>query len=187
MSDPPIVALARAYNFAAARHINQRRKGEAAEPYVNHLTEVAELVATATRGTDPEITIAAVLHDTVEDTDTSLDDLRRAFGDRVAQLVAEVTDDKSLPKQTRKELQVAHAAQASRGAQIIKLADKTSNLRALASSPPKGWSDERRMEYVVWAQRVVDGCRGANDWLAGQFDIAAAALLAEQGRELSAS
>jgi len=187
MTDPPIVALARAFNFAAARHVNQRRKGEAAEPYMNHLTEVAELVAVATRGSDPEIILAAVPHDTVEDTETTLDDLRRAFGQRVAELVSEVTDDKSLPKQVRKDLQIERAAQASRGAQVIKLADKTSNLRALASSPPKGWSDERRMEYVVWAQRVVDGCRGANDWLAGQFDIAAAALLAEQGRALSAS
>ena len=143
MNEHPLLALARAYHFAAARHVNQRRKGEAAEPYMNHLTEVAELVAEATRGADPEVIIAAVLHDTVEDTETTLEDVRAAFGERVAGLVAEVTDDKSLPKQTRKELQIEHAAHASRGAQIIKLADKTSNLRALASSPPKGWSDER--------------------------------------------
>ena len=136
MDENPMVALARAYHFAAARHVHQRRKGEAAEPYMNHLTEVAELVAVATRGSDPEVIIAAVLHDTVEDTETTLDDLIAEFGERVAGLVAEVTDDKSLAKQTRKDQQIAHAAHASRGAQIIKLADKTSNLRALATSPP---------------------------------------------------
>jgi len=176
MTEPPILTLARAYHFAAAAHVNQRRKGEAAEPYVNHLAEVAELVARATRGAEPEVVVAAVLHDTVEDTATTLADIEAAFGARVAGLVAEVTDDKSLPKQTRKDLQVAHAAHASRGAQIIKLADKTSNLRSMATSPPAGWSDARRLEYVDWARQVVDACRGADPWLAGQFDIAAAVL-----------
>src|ERR1019366_8000301 len=181
MNENPIVALARAYHFAAARHVHQRRKGEAAEPYMNHLTEVAELVAQATRGSDPEVIIAAVLHDTVEDTDTALDDLKAQFGERVASLVAEVTDDKSLPKQTRKDLQVTHAANASRGARIIKLADKTSNLRALATSPPKDWSDERIGEYIDWVPRVIDACRGADQGLAGEFDRAAAALRTPAG------
>jgi (p)ppGpp synthase/HD superfamily hydrolase len=176
MNENPIVALARAYHFAASLHVNQRRKGEAAEPYMNHLTEVAELVARATRGSDPDVIIAAVLHDTVEDTAATFDDLKAGFGERVASLVAEVTDDKSLPKQTRKDLQVEHAAQASRGAQIIKLADKTSNLRALASSPPTGWSYERRMEYVDWAGRVVHACRGADQGLAAEFDAAVRSL-----------
>ena len=178
MNEHPIVTLARAYHFAAARQVNQRRKGEAAEPYMNHLTEVAELVARATRGSDPEVVIAAVLHDTVEDTEATLDELKAQFGERVAGLVAEVTDDKSLPKQTRKDLQVEHAAHASRGAQIIKLADKTSNLRALAAGPPKGWSDERRLEYVEWAGRVVDACRGADRGLEAEFDKAARSLAA---------
>jgi (p)ppGpp synthase/HD superfamily hydrolase len=176
MPESPIVALARAYNFAAASHVNQRRKGEAAEPYMNHLTEVAELVATATHATDPEIIIAAVLHDTVEDTGVTLAELEAQFGARVAALVSEVTDDKSLPKDVRKKLQVEHAANASRGAQIIKLADKTSNLRALKASPPKGWNEGRRQEYVAWAKRVVAGCRDADPWLAAQFDSAAAEL-----------
>ena len=174
MTESPILTLARAYHFAALKHAAQRRKGEAAEPYVNHLAEVAELVARATQGEEPEVVVAAVLHDTVEDTATTLADIAAAFGERVAGLVAEVTDDKSLPKQTRKDLQVAHAAGASRGAQIIKLADKTSNLRSMANSPPAGWSLERRLEYVDWATQVVDACRGADPWLAGQFDLAVA-------------
>jgi guanosine-3',5'-bis(diphosphate) 3'-pyrophosphohydrolase len=120
--------------------------------------------------------MAAILHDTVEDTATTLAEIAAAFGERVAGLVAEVTHDKALPEQTRKALQVAHAAHASRGARIIKLADKTSNLRALASSPPRGWNDQRRKDYVTWAKQVVDVCRDANPWLAGQFDQAAARL-----------
>jgi len=173
MTENPVAALAPAYHFAASAHVHQRRKGETAEPYINHLTEVAELVARATRGADPEVIIAAVLHDTVEDTATSLSDVEAAFGPRVAGLVAEVTDDKSLPKQVRKVLQIEHAPHLSRGARIIKLADKTSNLRALRTSPPAGWEEERKSDYVVWARRVVDGGRSADAWLAGQFDAAA--------------
>jgi (p)ppGpp synthase/HD superfamily hydrolase len=171
----PTVALTRAYNFAAQKHVDQRRKGAAAEPYMNHLTEVAELVAQATNG-DLDVVIAAILHDTVEDTDTSIDELRTAFGPRIADLTAEVTDDKSLPKQVRKDLQVEHAPHASWGARVIKLADKTSNLRSLLASPPPDWPRARRDDYVDWARRVVAGCRDANAWLAEQFDEAAKAL-----------
>ena len=172
MSATDILNLTRAYHFAAAKHVAQRRKGEAAEPYINHLTEVAEMVARATGAADIEAVIAAVLHDSVEDTATTFAELETAFGSRVAALVAEVTDDKSLEKQVRKELQVEHAAHASAAAQVIKLADKTSNVRAMVASPPAGWSDERRTEYVAWASRVVNVCRAASPWLAGQFDAA---------------
>ena len=171
-----VTDLARAYHFAAVKHVSQRRKGQAAEPYMNHLTEVAELVATATGGADIDVVIAAVLHDTVEDTETSFDELATAFGKRVSNLVAEVTDDKSLPKAERKLLQIEHAAHASNEAKVIKLADKTANLRALASSPPADWTTERRQEYVNWARKVVAGCRGINRWLENQFDMAAASM-----------
>ncbi len=171
----PTIELARAYHFAARKHVGQRRKGEAAEPYMNHLTEVAELVAQATNG-DLEVVIAAILHDTVEDTDTTIDEILKVFGARIADLTAEVTDDKSLPKQRRKDLQIEHAAHASWGAQVIKLADKTSNLRSLLISPPPDWPRARRDEYVDWSRRVVTGCRDANVWLAEQFDDAAKAL-----------
>jgi (p)ppGpp synthase/HD superfamily hydrolase len=170
------ITLARAYHFAAQKHVSQRRKGEAAEPYMNHLTEVAELVAEATGGKDIDVLVAAILHDTVEDTETTPEELEAVFGIAVAALVAEVTDDKSLPSKERKALQIEHAPHASRGAQIIKLADKTANLRSLAASPPPDWTKERRDDYVVWAGRVVDGCRHANRWLAAQFDAAVAAM-----------
>ncbi|HEX4199306.1 MAG TPA: HD domain-containing protein [Caulobacteraceae bacterium] len=172
----PIIAMAEAYDFAATKHIDQRRKGAAAEPYMNHLAEVAALVAIGSGGADAELVIAAVLHDTVEDTDTTPAELAERFGPRVAGLVAEVTDDKSLPKAERKRRQVEHAAHASQAAKLIKLADKTSNLRALLASPPADWGPERKAEYVDWAGRVVAGCRGANPWLESQFDAAAAQL-----------
>lgn len=176
MNDASALILARAYDFAARRHADQRRKGVAAEPYINHLTEVAALVAEGTVGGDQDLIAAAVLHDTLEDTATTFDELARLFGDRVADLVAEVTDDKSLPASERKRLQVEHAAHASRSAKIIKLADKTSNLRSLKNSPPADWSSKRKASYLVWAREVIDGCRGANPWLEEQFDEAGQAL-----------
>lgn len=165
--------LTRAYHFAAVKHVNQRRKGAASEPYINHLTEVAALVAEAC-GSDIELIVAAVLHDTVEDTQTTFDELAAAFSPRVAALVAEVTDDKSLPKLERKRLQIEHAAQTSPAAKLIKLADKTANLRSLLASPPADWPAERVTAYVDWAARVVTGCRGTNAWLEGEFDKACA-------------
>ncbi len=171
-----VVRLAFAYHFAAIKHTNQRRKGGAAEPYINHLAEVAALVAEATNGGDIELVIAAVLHDAVEDTDTNFEELWSCFGPRVTALIDEVTDDKSLPKAERKRLQIEHAAAASPGAKIIKLADKTSNLRSLVSSPPPDWSPERRQDYVRWARDVAYGCRGASAELERQFDLAAISL-----------
>lgn len=170
-----IVRLARAYHFAALKHVHQRRKGELAEPYMNHLIEVAELVAGATDGADLDLVIAAVLHDVVEDQGVALAELAAVFGQRVADFVDEVTDDKTLPKAERKRLQVVHAASATVGAKTIKLADKTSNLRALASSPPTGWDATRRTEYVAWAGKVIDQCRGVNAELERLFDDAAEA------------
>jgi (p)ppGpp synthase/HD superfamily hydrolase len=161
--------------------VGQRRKGEAAEPVVNHLAEVADLVARATDGADADLIVAAVLHDTVEDTATTFEELAGRFGGRVASLVAEVTDDKTLPLSERKRLQVENAAHASHGAKVIKIADKTSNLRAMALSPPRNWSEARRAEYLNWGRQVVANCRGANRWLEAKFDDAAAALEASLG------
>jgi guanosine-3',5'-bis(diphosphate) 3'-pyrophosphohydrolase len=173
--------LTRAYLYAAERHVHQRRRGDAAEPYVNHLAEVADLVARAVQGRDAQLIAAAVLHDVVEDTPTSNAEVEAAFGADVAGLVAEVTDDKSLPKEERKRLQVAHAPGKSTRAKLLKLADKTSNLRALASSPPASWPRQRRLDYLRWARKVVAGLRGVDAWLEAQFDAAAAAAEAALG------
>ena len=166
------VEVARALDFAARKHRDQRRKGASAEPYINHPAEVARLVAEATGGRPLAVLLAALLHDTVEDTQTTLDELEREFGTDVAALVAEVTDDKRLPKAERKRLQVEHAGTRSSGAKLIKIADKTSNLRSLVDSPPTDWDLQRRREYFEWAKAVVDRMRGTHPGLERRFDDA---------------
>jgi len=177
-----IVAVARALDFAARKHSKQRRKGEAGEPYVNHLAEVARLVAEATGGKDTVAVLAALLHDAIEDTPTTREELEGEFGREVAAVVAEVTDDKSLPKAERKRLQVETAPHKSARAKLIKIADKTSNLRSIAGSPPVGWDLKRQREYFDWAARVVAGCRGTNATLERWFDEAHAAGLEALGK-----
>jgi guanosine-3',5'-bis(diphosphate) 3'-pyrophosphohydrolase len=137
-----------AADAAAKWHIHQRRKGPAQEPYMSHLLEVASLVARATKGEDPDLVIAALLHDAVEDQEVPTDLIGERWGAAVRDLVLEVTDDKALPKDERKRLQVEHAAKKSPRAKLLKLADKTSNLRAIAASPPADWSVRRRLEYT---------------------------------------
>jgi len=167
-----IVQLTRAADYAARQHIAQRRKGERAEPYINHLAEVATLLAEATEGRDPVLVMGGLLHDTLEDTDTTYDDRVERFGAEVAALVREVTDDKSLPKDVRKRLQVETTASKSMRARLLKIADKTSNLRGLMGSPPVGWTEQRLRDYVVWAEQVVRSCRGLNAKLEAGFDEA---------------
>jgi guanosine-3',5'-bis(diphosphate) 3'-pyrophosphohydrolase len=121
---------------------------------------------------DEGLLLAAVLHDTVEDTETTFEELEERFGREVRDLVAEVTDDKSLPKQERKDLQIAHARSATPGARQVKIADKICNIRDIASSPPADWPLDRKHEYLEWAERVVDGCRGVNPRLDAVFDEA---------------
>jgi guanosine-3',5'-bis(diphosphate) 3'-pyrophosphohydrolase len=165
-----IYDVLKAAHFAAIRHSQQRRKGAAAEPYVNHLLEVAELVAGALPEPDPNLVIAALLHDTVEDVEVTKEELIEKFGADVAGLVLEVTDDKSLSKQERKRLQVLHAPKKSVRAQFIKLADKISNLRAMLNSPPADWSLQRRQEYFEWAKQVVDALSAPDPGLKAEFD-----------------
>jgi len=161
-----------AARFAAEKHTHQKRKGEKAEPYFNHLLEVAELITAGSPDLDVELIMAAFLHDTVEDTGVTLQELEQRFGKDVASLVAEVTDDKSLPKETRKQLQVEHTPEKSLRAQTLKLADKISNLRAIISSPPVGWSLERKREYFEWARQVISGIASPNEYLKSEFDKA---------------
>jgi (p)ppGpp synthase/HD superfamily hydrolase len=170
--DAPLLLFARALDFAARKHVHQRRKGETAEPYINHLAEVARLLAAATQGGDSAVIVAGLLHDTLEDTSTSHDELAAEFGEEIAALVREVTDDKTLHKTERKSRQVEHARHASDGAKMIKIADKTSNLHSIINSPPRGWDLARKREYFDWAKRVVEGCRGVSLYLEDEFDRA---------------
>jgi (p)ppGpp synthase/HD superfamily hydrolase len=144
----------------------------AQEPYINHLLEVASLVAQATGGSNPHVVIAALLHDAVEDQEVSIEMIVREFGNQVGDIVLEVTDDKTLPKAERKRKQIEWGLNKSREAKLIKLADKASNLRTIASSPAVGWSVKRRLEYIEWANSVVAGLRGTSPWLEQEFDDA---------------
>jgi len=163
-------AILEAASFAAEKHAFQRRKGAAAEPYINHLLEVAHLVASALPEPDTNLLVAALLHDVVEDTSVTREELAARFNPDVVSLVAEVTDDKSLPKAERKRLQIEHAATISPRAQVIKLADKISNLRAILNSPPAGWTWARSKEYFLWARQVVDGLSCPDPILKAEFE-----------------
>ena len=156
--------------FAADKHRDQRRKGEGGSPYINHPIEVAELLVRVGGVTDPALLQAAILHDTIEDTETTAEELAAKFGPAVRRLVEEVTDDKSLPKAERKRLQVAHGPGLSKAARQIKIADKICNVRDVSHQPPRDWPIERRVEYLAWAERVVAACRGVNARLEQEFD-----------------
>jgi guanosine-3',5'-bis(diphosphate) 3'-pyrophosphohydrolase len=169
-TETDLTGVLQAVKFAAEKHRDQRRKNAEAWPYINHPIEVAELLWTVGQVRDVKIIQAAILHDTLEDTDTTREDLETLFGREVLEMVGEVTDDKSMPKAQRKQLQIEHAPHLSPGAKQIKLADKISNVQALTSFPPADWTSQRIREYVAWAREVVCGLRGCNKSLEAQFD-----------------
>ena len=162
--------LLQAISFAAQKHAGQKRKGADAQPYVNHVLEVVNLLANFGKIEDYDVLIAAVLHDTIEDTETTEEEITKLFGATVIGYVSELTDDKSLPKARRKELQIEHAPHLSNGAKYIKLGDKISNISDVSKNPPDGWSDERRLEYICWGENVIAGLRGVNANLENHFD-----------------
>jgi GTP diphosphokinase / guanosine-3',5'-bis(diphosphate) 3'-diphosphatase len=165
-----VARLVDAIAFTADRHRNQRRKDADATPYINHPVALARVLTAEGGVTDLETILAAVLHDTIEDTETTRNELAEKFGEDVAAVVAEVTDDKSVKKTQRKEMQIEHAPHLSSRAKAVKLADKICNLRDVAGSPPATWPLARRQEYFDWAKRVVDGLRGEHSVFEGIFD-----------------
>jgi len=167
-SDEPV--LRRATGFAAWKHKGQMRKGEGEIPYIHHPIEVTAILAEVGGVTDFDVLQAALLHDTIEDTDANRDELETHFGSRVCAIVLEVTDDTSLDKAVRKARQVEHAPHLSNDAQSLKLADKTSNVYDVAFSKPVDWPPQRQLEYFDWAFRVVAGLRGCNSALEAEFD-----------------
>ncbi|HEY0800565.1 MAG TPA: HD domain-containing protein [Steroidobacteraceae bacterium] len=162
--------ILKAAAFAAGKHRDQRRKDKPASPYINHPIALAEVLSRVGEIRSTDVLAAALLHDTLEDTETTRAELRAAFGPKIAKIVEEVSDDKRLPKQQRKELQVEHAAHISKSAKLVKLADKISNLSDIITSPPAGWSLQRKREYFDWAKRVIDRVRGTNSNLERRFD-----------------
>ena len=160
----------RALNFAADKHRNQRRKGREMPPYINHLIHVANLLWDVGSVRDVPTLTAAILHDTLEDTNTTEAELQAQFGAEVLSLVQEVTDDKSLPKATRKQLQIEHALHISPKAKLIKLADKIDNVTDVTHDPPADWPHARLVAYLDWSEQVVAGLRGANAGLEARYD-----------------
>ncbi|MEM7558218.1 MAG: HD domain-containing protein [Planctomycetota bacterium] len=154
--------LLKAANFSAVKHESQRRKNASASPYINHPIEVAEYLSHVGGVSDEDILVAALLHDTIEDTNTAPSEIAAHFGERVLELVLECTDDKSLEKAERKRLQIVTASKKSDGAKQIKLADKACNLKSILDEPPVGWSLERQLEYFNWANEVCQGLYGTN-------------------------
>ena len=178
--------MLKALYFSAQKHRHQRRKDPAASPFINHPIEVAHLLWTVGEVYDAPAITAAILHDTIEDTDTTCEEIRVNFGEEVLGLVLEVSDDKNLPKQERKRKQIVHSPHLSRNAKQIKLADKICNVHDIAFAPPDHWSLQRRNEYLQWAQAVVAGLRGVNENLEKHFDKTLAAArqkLNEENKE----
>ena len=164
------LALLIALRFAAEKHRRQRRKDTEATPYINHPIAVAELVARVGEVSDVTMLQAAILHDTIEDTATTAEELETHFSKPVSLLVQELTDDKSLPKQERKRLQIEHSPHLSTAAKQIKIADKICNLNDISATQPADWPLQRKLDYLDWAERVVAGCRGCNPDLDQHFD-----------------
>lgn len=174
-SEGDLKQLLKALTFAAHKHRDQRRKDKESSPYINHPIALANILCNEGHISDIAVICAALLHDTVEDTDTTAEELEREFGAGIRDIVMQVTDDKSLEKAVRKQHQIEHAAHICDQAKLVKLADKISNLRDMVNNPPSTWDLQRRQEYFDWAKAVIDGLRGVNGRLEAVFDQAYAA------------
>ena len=170
--------ILKAVHFSAQKHSTQRRKDENASPYINHPISVALAIAQIGGVDDPEILAAALLHDTLEDTDTTPEELEDEFGKKVCEYVLDVTDDKTLPKDERKRRQIEHAKKISNGVALIKLGDKISNVTDVINNPPEDWDNNRRKEYLDWAEKVIENCPKVNDRMENKFQE-----IIKQGRE----
>ena len=161
--------ILKAAHFAAQKHRDQRRKDEDASPYINHPISVAKIISEIGNVEDPEVLAAALLHDTLEDTETTVEELIDNFGQRVCSLVQEVTDDKTLPRLQRKQRQIDYAKEISEGAALIKLGDKISNVMDITNTPPTDWDSNRRLDYFNWAEKVIGNCPRVNESLENHF------------------
>lgn len=161
--------LFKALAFSAEKHTKQRRKDIDKTPYINHPISLANILAQRWV-IDENVLCAAILHDTIEDTETTVEELQEHFGEKITSIVLEVTDDKSLEKSVRKQKQVEHAASISHEAKLVKLADKIANITDIINTPPVDWSSDRKKDYFDWAKAVVDNLRGAHEGLEKDFD-----------------
>lgn len=157
-----------ALKFASEKHIHQRKKGCDSLPYINHPIQVAHLLIHAGE-TDDELLIAAILHDILEDTETTEQELLSIFGSRVTNMVVELTDDISISYDDRKRMQIKKAPNLSADAKKIKIADKIANIQDLLRYEFT-WSHRRKQQYLDWSRKVILACRGISPQLEQQFD-----------------
>jgi GTP diphosphokinase / guanosine-3',5'-bis(diphosphate) 3'-diphosphatase len=183
LGEASLTKIFAALRFAAEKHRLQRRKGDGLTPYINHPVGVFDLLWRVGGVRDADVLAASLLHDAVEDTEATLNEIGEMFGHAVRDLVAEVSDDKGVPKAERKRLQIERAPALSPGAKLIRLADKALNVRDVAHAPPSGWTVERRAEYLLWAERVVAGLRGCNAALEAHYDAALGDARAKVGAD----
>lgn len=165
-----ISSYSKAALFASIKHKHQKRKGADKVPYINHLIEVTDILINTGGVTEIDVIVTALLHDTVEDTNTTFEEIENIFGAKVAHYVSEVTDDKTLPQAKRKELQITHANSMSFEAKLVKLADKICNVREILENPPEGWSNERKVHYFFWSKAVVDNLGDVNKPMQKKFE-----------------
>lgn len=165
-----LALIFKALEFASIKHRDQRRKDVEASPYINHPISLAKVLCVEGGVTEVNVICGAILHDTIEDTKTTAEELTVNFGETISKIVDEVTDDKKLDKDVRKRLQIEHAQHASYEAKLVKLADKISNLRDILNSPPADWSLQRKQDYFDWAKDVVDQIRSSSEKLSSAFD-----------------
>lgn len=169
-AEKDVALILKAVKFAADKHRHQRRRNEEESPYINHPIDVAETLWRVGGVRDVPVLVAAILHDTIEDTDATAPEIEAEFGPDVLSLVQEVSDDKSLPKEVRKQLQIENAPHKTYGAKLIKLGDKINNIRDLSQSPPATWSLERKQKYLDWTEQVIAGLRGTSAGLEEHYD-----------------
>ena len=163
--------------FATEKHKNQRRKDKNATPYINHPIMVTNFIVNTGKIEDINVLAAALLHDTIEDTETTAEEITHHFGEKICSIVLEVTDDKSLDKQERKRLQIVKAKEKSIEAKRVKLGDKISNITDITNNPPGDWDNDRKIKYIQWSQAVIDEIRGTNNFLETYFDTKATEAL----------
>ena len=162
--------LFKALAFAAHKHKDQRRKDVGASPYINHPISLVNILCNEADVMDVTTICGALLHDTIEDTDTTAEELELEFSQVIRDIVMDVTDDKSLRKEQRKQAQIDHATRISDRAKLVKLADKISNMRDVLENPPADWSLQRRQVYFDWSLQVIDQLRGVHAGLEALFD-----------------
>jgi len=170
INEADLKTLLKALTFAAHKHKDQRRRDVDASPYINHPISLADILCNEAQITDIETICGALLHDTVEDTETTEEELEDEFGKAIRDIVMDVTDDKTLPKAARKQAQIDHAAHISNKSKQVKLADKISNLRDVLNNAPPDWTLDRRQQYFDWAREVIDQVRGTHPELEAIFD-----------------